>query len=276
MHNFQNFMCKEEAEKVTVIEDLELLTEIGSDLSQQFKGVFIEDQKRTKSTHFLAKALENSYSILKLIPDSKYSEGKQNYIDISSILSLCRNLIELCNIAWYIIEDETSEDEFKLRLDILLYHDYISTEIIFNQLFYDEENEEILRQKAEFYKSKIKENKCFQNLETGTKKLILKGKKSTIFTQFEIVEKRGLYLDDFKAYYKLMSVHTHSSPSSISHLVYNKAQDEESIFGPLITAYLIHYCGSYLASLIKSVTELWGVRFAKIESKNLIEEYAEF
>ena len=269
-------MSKEETDNKTILEDFELITEIGTDLSQQFDGLFVDDQKKTKSTHFLAKGLDNSFSILKLIPQSKYSESKENYIDISSIISLCRNLVELSNIAWYLIEEKISHNEFQLRLDILLYHDYVSSQIVFNQLFYEKETADLLKNKADFYKKRIQENDHFKILNSGTKKLILKGKKSTIFTQFEIAEKRGIDLNDFKAYYKLMSVHTHSSPSSITQIVYKNAYDDENNFGPLIVTYLINYCSSFLASLIKSVTQLWDIKFAKADSENLIEEYSQF
>ena len=99
-------------EQPNVISDFELLTEIGCDLSQHFGGIYVDDEIKTKSTHLLAKAIDNSFSILKLIPDSKYSDDKENYLDISSVFSLCRNLIELSNIFWYLIDDNIEQNEF--------------------------------------------------------------------------------------------------------------------------------------------------------------------
>lgn len=148
-------------EQQSVISDFELLTEIGCDLSQHFGGTFVDDQIKTKSTHLLAKAIDNSFSILKLIPESKYSEEKGNHLDISSIFSLCRNLIELSNIFWYLIDDKIEYYEFEFRTDILKYHEYLSTDLIFNRLFYDEENVEYLEGKILEFKEKIENYSIF-------------------------------------------------------------------------------------------------------------------
>jgi hypothetical protein len=257
-----------------IISDFELLTEIGCDLSQHFGGIYVNDEIKTKSTHLLAKAIDNSFSILKLIPDSKYSEGKEHYFDISAVFSLCRNLIELSNIYWYLIDDKIEQDEFEFRTDILKYHDYISTDFIFNRILYDEKNVEYLENKISEFSEKIKNNSHFEKLDKQTKKFILNGKKSTLLTQFEIVEKRGLDLEEFRAYYKLMSVHTHSSPASITQLVYTQGMETDGEFNNLMLSFLIMYSGSFLANLIKSTTELWEMKFAKKESEKIIYEYA--
>ncbi len=260
-------------ERQSVISDFELLTEIGCDLSQHFGGIFIDDQIKTKSTHLLAKAIDNSFSILKLIPESKYSKEEGHHFDISSIFSLCRNLIELSNIFWYLIDDEIEYDEFEFRTDILKYHDYISTDLIFNRLFYDKENVEYLDGKIFEFKEKIENNSLFEKLDRQTKKFILKGKKSTLLTQFEIIEKRGLDLEEFRAYYKFMSVHTHSSPASVTQLVYTQEMESDGEFNNLMLSFLIMYSGSFLSKIIKSTAELWEMKFAKIESEKIINEY---
>ncbi|WP_405568967.1 DUF5677 domain-containing protein [Winogradskyella sp. Asnod2-B02-A] len=260
-------------EQPNVISDFELLTEIGCDLSQHFRGIYVDDEIKTKSTHLLAKAIDNSFSILKLIPDSKYSDDKENYLDISSVFSLCRNLIELSNIFWYLIDDNIEQNEFEFRIDILNYHDYISTDLIFNRIFYDEKNVEYLENKISEFKDKIENNPHFEKLDKQTKKFILNGKKSTLLTQFEIVKKRDLDLEEFRAYYKLMSVHTHSSPTSVTQLVFTQGMETDGEFNNLMLSFLIMYCGSFLANLIKSTTELWEMKFAKTESEKIINEY---
>lgn len=258
----------------TVLDDFIVLTEIGCDLSQHFGGLYVQDERKTRSTHYLAKIIDNCFSILKLIPENKYSTENEKYLDVSSVLSLSRNLIETSNIFWYLIGEKNSELEFELRTDILKYHDYISMEIIFNQLLFENESANYLNEKKNEYKIKIENNPNFQLLDKNSKNLIVNGKKSTILTQFEIAEKRGINLQDFKAYYKLMSVHTHSSPTAITNLVYTQGVDQQSNIDSIILSLVINYNSYFLATLIKTVTELWEMRFAKSASKKLVEKYA--
>lgn len=100
-------------------------------------------------------------------------------------------------------------------------------------------------------------------------------KKSTLLTQFEIAEKRGIDINDFKAYYKLMSVHTHSSPTAITNLVYTQGIDQNSNIDNIILSLIISYNSYFLADMIKTITELWDMKFAKVKSKQLVEKYSE-
>lgn len=257
----------------TVLAEFELLTEIGWDLSQHFRGIFIEDQKKTKSTHLLAKAIDNCISILKLIPSSKHSSSQQNYIDLSAIFSLCRNLIELSNIEWYLIQDDISEDELNLRIKIFIYHDFVSTKEVFDQILFDDETSEYLKEKITEYKTLLEGNGEFKKLENSLQKLIIKGKKSLVLTQFEIAKNRNIDFDEFKAYYQLLSLYTHSTPSSITHLVISQTEDDLKDFDSLILSLNLFYAASFLAMMIKSVGELWNMGFAKPKSKKIVEEY---
>lgn len=259
----------------TVLDDFIILTEIGCDLSQHFGGLYVDDEKKTRSTHYLAKTIDNCFSILKLIPENKYSTENHKYLDTSSVLSLSRNLLETSNIFWYLIAEEISEFEFELRLDILKYHDYISMEQIFNQILFENESADYLNQKKNEYKMKIENNSNFQSLDKNSKNFILSGKKSTLLTQFEIAKKRGIDINDFKAYYKLMSVHTHSSPTAITNLVYTQGIDQGSNIDNIILSMIISYNSYFLADMIKTITELWDMKFAKVKSKQLVEKYSE-
>jgi hypothetical protein len=71
-----------------------------------------------------------------------------------------------------------------------------------------------------------------------------------------------------------MSVHTHSSPTSVTQLVYTQGVETDGKFNNLMLSSLLMYCGSFLAKLIKSTTKLWEMKFAKIESEKIVYEYA--
>jgi hypothetical protein len=70
-----------------------------------------------------------------------------------------------------------------------------------------------------------------------------------------------------------MSVHNHSSPASVTQLVYNQKMESDGEFNNLMLPFWIMYSGSFLSKIIKSTTELWEMKFAKIESDKIINEY---
>lgn len=172
----------------------EELSEVGTEISKNFKEFSFEDKKKAKSIQYLTKSLDNSYSILRLFLSNSNLNLKSGdtHWDFSSIISLCRNLIELSNISWYLIEDEISNEEFQFRLDVLMFHHFISTEYIFERIYNKKETVDFLTDQKLKYLKKIKFSNNFKNLNKGTQKLILQGKKSTILTHYEIAEKEKL------------------------------------------------------------------------------------
>lgn len=256
----------------------EELSEVGTEISKNFKEFSFEDKKKAKSIQYLTKSLDNSYSILRLFLSNSNLNLKSGdtHWDFSSIISLCRNLIELSNISWYLIEDEISNEEFKFRLDVLMFHHFISTEYIFERIYNKKETVDFLTDQKLKYLKKIKFSNNFKNLNKGTQKLILQGKKSTILTHYEIAEKRKIDLEQFKAYYKLMSIHTHSSPTALNQLVKLRKKDFDIKFELMELALLIDYCSSHFASIIKSVIDLWEIPYPSEQAELIIEDYSDF
>lgn len=132
-------------ETISPFEMFERLTSIGASISYKFDGIFEENQRKTKSTHYLAKVLNTNMTILSLLNGiTNYSDS----LDLSAIYSLLRNQLETCNVYWYLIDYSTNE-YLDLKLTILEYHDILSSQIIYNSLLYTEENEKYFKEKEE-------------------------------------------------------------------------------------------------------------------------------
>jgi len=252
----------------TPFEVFEKLTTIGASISYKFDGIFEKDHRKTKSTYYLAKVLNTNMTILSLINGTKnYSDS----IDLSTIYSLLRNQLETCNIYWHLIDDYSTDKNLDLNLLIFEYHDTLSSQVIYNSLFYTEENEKYFKEKEEKQLIEIENNPDFQLLDNNRKKQIINGNRSTIYTQFEIVDKRGIDLRMFKAYYKIFSTHIHSSPTAIKNLVSSKINKDNEEFEIMFFFVSLNYISLFIADMILSVVDLWNISDLKEDDKRVLE-----
>ena len=254
--------------KSTVIDDFILITEIGQELSNSFSGITTPDIRKAKSTHYLAKMLNANFTILSLIHRTPYSSKSLSYQDNSSIYSLLRNQVEICNIYWYLIDDEYEESLFKLKLSLLEYHDSVSCEKVYNTLFHTKEIEEYYNERKNKHLLDIESSPIFLTLAKSQREQIKKGNISSLYTQFDITQKRCINMDLFKAFYKLFSTHTHSSPTAIKNLVFSHRESSSLEFDGMFFSLSLLYTLSFIAEMILSVGNLWEVKFQKHESED--------
>lgn len=216
--------------KITsIVEDFQLISEIGYELSMSFNNVKVGCIRRAKSTHYLAKTINANFAILSLITGNKYSNKKLPNQDNSSIYSLLRNQIEICNIYWYLIEDEFNSDLFQLKLDIMEYHDTLSSKKVYGNLFQSNDIQNYYSEKEDIQLQQIQSNSIYLTFDKNLQQQIIKGNKSTLSTQFEITQKRNINIQQFKAFYKLLSTYIHSSPTALKNIVANKAQEMDEL-----------------------------------------------
>ncbi|UKB83344.1 DUF5677 domain-containing protein [Chryseobacterium sp. MEBOG06] len=259
-------------ETTSPFEMFERLTKIGASISYKFDGILEKDKRKNKSTYYLAKVLNTNMTILSLINGS--FNGIENYsdsLDLSTIYSLLRNQIETCNIYWYLIDDYSTNENLDLKLTIFEYHDTLSSQIIYNSLFYTEENEEYFKEKEEKQLIEIKNNPNFELLDNNTKKQILSGNKSTIDTQFEIITKRAIDLKIFKAYYKIFSTHIHSSPTAIKNLTSSKINKDHEEFEIMFMFISLNYISLFIADMILSIVKLWNLNDLNKDDEQLLK-----
>jgi hypothetical protein len=256
-----------------LIGDFNLLTEIAYDLSQQFDGVTTDCKRRRLSTYFLAKTVPGCMSLLKILPTESQIYNEEIYLDFSSISSLSRNLIEATNLHWYYCVDEVNEGEIDFRFLLYDYHDSVTLLKIFQSLEFTLEDIEQLESERDILKEGLKKHPHFTSLENDMKRNVVKGRKSSILSQVEIAEKRGLNVGEFNGIYKLLSNHVHTTPSSIKSVVYSRAHTKEMDL--TFTGLILTYVASLLANMILTIGEMWGIEFAKVESRDIVLRYSD-
>ena len=151
-------------------------------------------------------------------------------------------------------------------------HDSVALYAIAKNLgFRLDDYEKIEKEKADL-KCAISGHASFEVLSPDVKKQIMKGRKSTLQNQIQIVESRGINSTEFQGIYKLLSTHTHSTATSIKQAVHYKLNSPE-----MDVAFLgltVSYTSCFIAEMVNCIGAMWDVEFAKEESSDFIEYYA--
>nr|WP_321239358.1 DUF5677 domain-containing protein [uncultured Tolumonas sp.] len=253
------------------ISEFDKIAEIGYDLSQLFNGVTINDKQKTRSTYFLAKAIDNAISILTLLPNNRVNKNKTDYFDYSSISALSRNLLELCNLHWYFCEEDIPLIESEFRWLLYEYHEVKTLEKL--SIDFDLETDNSIYSDLLKYKQKLNENVYFNTLPLEFQRQTFKGRKATHLNQNEIAHRRGIDEKLFSTIYKVLSNEVHTMPLSLSAMVFTKTHDKDIHIAFL--GLTLNFISSLLAHLILFITHRWELEFALNKSAEIINYYAQ-
>lgn len=159
------------------------------------------------------KSLLNANSIINLIPNSNQDnyEEAQKYLDISSVASLSRNLIEIHNVFNYMCERGISSDEFEFRFYLFSYHQHLSSEKIIATLGIPKSTGYLAGYGLSYSQNMLLNNSIYISLSDGLKKEIQKGKKPFFFDR---VQKRHspISKEIESGIFNLLSNSVHSLP----------------------------------------------------------------
>lgn len=257
------------------LEDLtdsfEYIVEIAYDLSQKFDGVDTDDIRKKVSTYYLAKIVPECISLLKILPWSSHSDP-EDFFDFSSFCSLCRNVVEGCNLHWYYCVDEIDVSEVEFRFMLYDYHEY-TTYIKLERLFAGSEDDLAkLESRRHKLRLSLESHPFFSGLSQELKRSITKGRKCAHLSHSEISERRALDSVFFDDMYKLLSNAVHSTPSGISTVVHTRiyGKELEQAFAGL----LLTYVPAFVADMVRTIGAMWGFEFAKAESEDIINQFS--
>jgi len=208
-----------------------------TDLNHLIKGAFqlsvwltklTGDTRKQIASILFAKINLCALSITKLLPpDAKSHVAKEiereRFCDVSSIASLCRNLIEASNRLFYFAVEEIPEAEAQMRLQIYEYYGVRAQKAILKFLNGSQEILKELSNDLAQLKIGLEGSTTFQNLPSHVKKRILDGKQGETLSQPEIAKRRGRNEEAFRADYKYLSSHVHSDAFSLVDLTLRKA-----------------------------------------------------
>jgi uncharacterized protein DUF5677 len=211
----------------SALTDLNDLIKGAFQLSVWLTGLKGDTRKRIASILF-AKINLCALSITKLLPpDSKSHVAKEmereRFCDVSSVASLCRNLIEASNRLYYFAVEPVTQNEAKMRLKIHEYHAICAHKAIMTFLNLDKERCAELSDELSELKTELKGFSEFEKIPTQVQKRIFAGKQGEALSQPEIAKRRGRNEGTFRADYKYLSSHIHSDAFSLLDLEMGKA-----------------------------------------------------
>ncbi len=152
-----------------------------------------------------------SESIYKLVPYNKLSQAKRENWDSSSIMALCRNLVECYHTFFYVCVDPVSDDEWTCRRLILNLHDCLERMKIFDHFGRPDDR---FAAQAQELKNDLAANVFFQNRDPKFQKHLLKGEKAFMISHDETETRLDNRVPAFKGLYKFLSQHVHTTPMS--------------------------------------------------------------
>jgi len=208
-----------------------------TDLNDLIKGAFqlsvwltnlTGDTRKQIASILFAKINLCALSITKLLPpDAKSHAGKkierERFCDVSSVASLCRNLIEASNRLYYFAVESVTEGEARMRLKIHEYHAICAHQSIMKFLGLDEERCKELNSELAELRLELKGFAEFKKIPTHIQMRIFEGKQGEALSQAEIAKRRGRNEGAFREDYKYLSSHIHSDAFSLLDLEMGKA-----------------------------------------------------
>jgi hypothetical protein len=188
---------------------------------------FTGDSRKQLASVMFAKINLCALSITKLLPaDSEILPQQQtgviareNFCDVPSVASLCRNLIEASNLIYYFAVDEVPEEEVRLRLQIGDFQAVHGSLAVLRLADCHGPEVEELEGELANVKAALKASAEFCKLDAGLRKQILNRRKGATLSQRAIAERRGFHAKRFGSDFRYLSGHVHTDAYSLMDLL---------------------------------------------------------
>ena len=241
--------------------DLNHLIKASFKLSFWLKDLTGDTRKQIAAILF-AKINLCALSITKLLPPDCASVvgeeiEKERFCDVSSVASLCRNLIEASNRLFYFSVEQIPIDEAKMRLNIYEYSGAYAHKGILKFLHGSPEvliqiENDIARLKAD-----LENSPAFQKLPRNVKRRILNGQQAQTVSHAQIAKRREHNEDVFRADRQYLSSHVHSDAFSLLDLAMGKSGGPMTDEMREALVAMVHRATQYLALTLLDMNSLF-------------------
>jgi len=147
---------------------------------------------------------------------------RERFCDVSSVASLCRNLIEASNRLFYFSVEQIPIDEAKMRLNIYEYSGAYAHKGILKFLNGSPEILKELENDIARLKTELENSVAFQKLPRDVKRRILDGQQAQTVSHAQIAKQRGHNEFVFRADRQYLSSHIHSDAFSLLDVAMEK------------------------------------------------------
>jgi hypothetical protein len=208
------------------------------------------------------KLCTTSVSILWLCPQSQLNQDGTHW-DFASIATLARNLFECALQFFYFAIEPISDEEWKARLTVMQLHDCMERSRMFQAFDPNHSDLTGFAKQAEELREILQKNTYFRALPEKLQKNLLKGVRSSILTQDEILTKMGQTTTTIRGYYRFLSSQSHPFPLGFYRTgEHNRGRGEDNRVDKGYIAHALEFC----ADTLKRSTDDFQKTFADIVS----------
>ena len=206
--------------------------------------------RRYWATVLFIKLCSTSVSILWLCPGSQLNNDGDHW-DFASVATLTRNLFECALQFFYFCIDPISEEEWNARLKVMQLHDCTERSRMFQA--YDPNDPQLtgFAKQADELRNILQKNNYFQGLPEKLQKILLKGERSSILTQDEILTRMGQSTSTIRGYYRFLSSQSHPFPLGFYRTgENNRGRGDENRVDKGYIAHALEFCTDTLRRCI--------------------------
>jgi hypothetical protein len=199
-------------------EYLQAVTALGNELadlsatSHRWEGIPSPHPRYYYASLLFTALCVRTTSLLLLVPHSPIATKKFENWDYATASALARTILELRLAFYYLcIEPCSSEDEWRVRLNLIHLNDCSTRRTLFADM---DNTEEVAKfdETAAMLRERISSNEYFGALDTKQQRSILSGRSAFLFPLEEIAERSGTPRRDFRITWRLHSNHAHGLP----------------------------------------------------------------
>lgn len=165
------------------------------------------------SSNIFTRMCLHSQALISALPKTRWAKRDYECWEFSLIAPHVRALMEGYLLFFYLSEVPISEDEWYVKLNVMHLND-CTRRIRLHQNIRSTEDETGFREQQTELKERLKGSDFFNGLPSKLQKQLLKGNALMIPSRDELLEKLGLDIGEFNAFYDVVSNFTHILPIS--------------------------------------------------------------
>jgi hypothetical protein len=171
-------------------------------------------------TRVFSKMCSHGTAMIRASPLSRWISSESENWDFSCVAGHARAILEGCLLFNSLMRKPDSEDELKVRINILHLNDCTRRIELMRDIGAANEILGLEEQQREL-QTRLRENRYFQSLPNSTKTRCLQGKNLTVETRDQGLAEIGFSKGEFDSIFDLLSQHTHILPLSFYRMEIN-------------------------------------------------------
>lgn len=181
-------------------------------VSRKYGGIQAPTSKHFYASLVFTALLTRGVSLVCLAPFSKWANKMIEHWDYASATTIVRTMLELRGAFHYLCIDDSTDDEWACRWNLLNLHDCNSRKRLLEAFGKEPDQVALLERQAEEIRDRLKQNSFFVRLDN--QKRLLNGQTAYLYPIEDMLEKAGIEKKTYRGLHILFSTHVHGLPMS--------------------------------------------------------------